>query len=472
MWALLFFGTLLWPGIALATPLALSTPPTLAFAEISITGSNEFLVIQNNSGSTINDLSIYWIYQHNKSNPAAAGATTTTQQLPSAKLNPGQTILLSANAQNTCGAAVAGRLSVSLVDSEGSLELLSSNNGTIASTDTDFVSWNGTSPTITDAVASASPQPVFYRYQSGSSSSWKKAILDPTVACQLDVAGDTNPVSTNSLVTATDSPSAVIVAASATLGIPFEDEGLIAPQITELLPNPTGTGNDGTDEFVELYNPNNVAFDLSGFTIETGLTTKHDFTFDSGSSIPAKSFVAYYSSDTNLTLSNSGGQAWLLDPDGNIISQSEAYGSAKDGQSWALANGAWYWTTKPTPNGPNVISQPVSASSSKTKTTPTTGVTTTSSSTSTGNNFSSGSTTTNAPPIHPWTLAAIGSAALLYAGYEYRADLANRLYQFRRYREARAAAGAGSKAASGSGIGIRLGRWQNDLSSWLGKRFK
>jgi type VI protein secretion system component VasF len=40
-------------------------------------------------------------------------------------------------------------------------------------------------------------------------------------------------------------------------------------------------------------------------------------------------------------------------------------------------------------------------------------------------------------PLHPGTLAAVVALALLYLGYEYRRDVANKIQQFREYRAAR-----------------------------------
>jgi hypothetical protein len=213
----------------------------------------------------------------------------------------------------------------------------------------------------------------------------------------------------------------------------------MAPQITELLPNPNGSGNDATDEYIELYNPNSVVFDLSGFTLESGLTTLHNYTFPDGSSLPPHGFKAYYASSTKLTLSNTSGQVKLLDPLGNSIAATEVYGTATDGQTWALANGVWYWTTQPTPEAPNVIKQPLTkitkaraagtASKTKTAIKPTAAAKKLKSP-PTGSK-SLNQDTAQPVPIHPWELALVGGLALLYGVYEYRKDLANYLRQCR-----------------------------------------
>jgi hypothetical protein len=92
--------------------------------------------------------------------------------------------------------------------------------------------------------------------------------------------------------------------------------------------------------------------------LQAGITTKHSYVFPAGTMLSVGGFTAFYASDTGLSLSNTTGQSDLLDPFGNTLSQTDVYGTAKDGQSWALANGKWYWTTEPTPSAANVIKQP------------------------------------------------------------------------------------------------------------------
>lgn len=221
--------------------------------------------------------------------------------------------------------------------------------------------------------------------------------------------------------------------------LPAADVGLMSPVITELLPNPAGTGNDASDEFVELYNPNAVPFDLSGFVLQPGTTSLHKFTFLAGTVLADHGFSAYYSTATRLSLSNGGGQVQLLDPFGKAVAGTASYGNADDGQAWALAKGKWYWTTDLTPGRADSIKQPAKTANSARKSSKS------SRSSSAGSKSpysgaaapaagnSAATDTTAITPIHPWTLALIASLALLYGAYEYRADLANRLYQLGNY---------------------------------------
>jgi hypothetical protein len=214
---------------------------------------------------------------------------------------------------------------------------------------------------------------------------------------------------------------------------------LAAPQVSEVLPNSAPPQTDADNEFIELYNSNSKPFDLSGFILQVGTTTIHKYTFPDGTTIEPKAFSAFYSSDTGLSLSNSEGRVAFLDPGGNTLGKTDEYVNAKDGYAWVRADGLWQWTTKPTPGAANVIIAPSSAGSSSKSA---------SGGSVKGANTSAGASPTapsaaeaNTTQVHPLVLAGIGSAALLYALYEYRYDLANQLYKFRRYRAARRAAG-------------------------------
>lgn len=240
--------------------------------------------------------------------------------------------------------------------------------------------------------------------------------------------------------------------------VPSTNNGLAAPEVTELLPNPASPQTDTDDEFIELYNPNGQAFDLSSYGLQSGTTTLHNYVFPTGTSLPAYGYSAFFSRSTHLSLSNTGGQARLLDPSGQVISQSEIYGAAADGQAWALVNDTiWQWTTTSTPGAANVIDSPApppsKATTSKTassKSSASTKKATTSSKKSTSKKPTLTTSAANVSgvkatsdkrlsPIHPVVLVMVGGLALLYALYEYRSDLANRFHQLKRYRENRRA---------------------------------
>lgn len=262
--------------------------------------------------------------------------------------------------------------------------------------------------------------------------------------------------------TATPTPGAANVAAAPTDArgaetpasnsdtIPATNNGLQAPQLTELLPNPASPQTDQDDEFIELYNPNDTDFDLSGYVLEVGLTTKHRYTIPDGVILSAHTYLAFLSADTGLALSNTSGQARLIDPLGAVVSQTDQYATAKDGQAWALLNDTWQWTARPTPGASNVgvvlaaakkATTPIvakkpkvkAASTTKTKAKPKAKATKT-------EQVAQKTTATTAAqrnPLHLQVLALIMVSALLYGAYEYRQDLANKFHQFRSNRAAR-----------------------------------
>jgi len=217
MVGLLLLG--LFPASAkAATPPDMIAPAGLSFVELKVTG-DEFVVLENNTGTDIHDLSSYWLENFNNVNPLAAGVNNSAQQLPSVGLAAGQTLLLSAATMPTCGAAVAGKLSLSLTDSGGFLELVQlgqNASGAVTQTPGDVVSWSSSNSGIIQKVPSSSKDPAaaYYRFQSGSSYSWQQADLEPTNICQLNVVVQTGTPAQSIVPTlgqAGSSPPATIV---------------------------------------------------------------------------------------------------------------------------------------------------------------------------------------------------------------------------------------------------------------------
>ncbi len=224
-------------------------------------------------------------------------------------------------------------------------------------------------------------------------------------------------------------------------------------QLTELLANPASPATDAKDEFVEIYNYGDDPVELTSFTIQTGNTYSYSYTISEGE-IGPHSYVVYTSGDTTLSLANSGGKARLLNPDGEVISETSPYSEADEGTAWAFANEIWQWTTTPTPGSANQITSPLSAvakaaaakkvsKTAKTTAKPKTSSVKAAKSSAAGNGGSDEAGTDEQPTsLHPNILAAIGGVALVYGAYEYRQDVANRFHQLRKYRETRRAARA------------------------------
>ncbi len=450
--------------------------PKLVVSQFKVTTSDgQYFTLFNPSSDTVLNLANYELEYFNNNDLTKA---TSSKIIPLAgSLAPQGYYMLSDGTATICYQQAVNTVSLGFSTTSGFVELLQLPDQTTAGTlvvpsVVDYVGWSkktssgndtlSITPATTSVVVPSGTSITWLRKLPASNaggSSWQSVRPDPANACSLQLVQSgaaPQPLSNpgNQLGVGQQPPATIVTLASSATdsgpSLPAADIGLATPQITELLPNPDGTGTDDSDEFIELYNPNPVAFHLIGFTLQTGTTTKHNYTFPDGAILAPQSFTAFYSADTNLSLSNSGGQADLLDPFGNLLSQTDPYSNAKDSQAWALANGMWYFTAQSTPNAPNVIKQTGSAkSSSSTKATATNnrtsspavkGATTTATSNGTA---SGGATNATAPtPIHPYMLAAVATLAVGYGVYEYRHDLANYFHQRRRNRAARRVARA------------------------------
>jgi hypothetical protein len=235
---------------------------------------------------------------------------------------------------------------------------------------------------------------------------------------------------------------------------------LLPPTITELLPNPATPQTDSVDEFIELYNPNDVPFDASGFVLEVGLATKHRSTLPAGTVLAPKSWTAFYSAATGLSMANDGGQARLFDSADTVVATTEAYATAPDGQAWMYNGTAWQWTTTPTPAAANtatvlpaVIKKPSTTTTAAKKTAAVKAAATTKAAAKkaaaktakapkaakaakTSTAFSPVAAATR-NPLHTGVLAAVGVFAISYGAYEYRNDIANKFHQLRQHRATR-----------------------------------
>ncbi|HSE61350.1 MAG TPA: lamin tail domain-containing protein [Candidatus Saccharimonadales bacterium] len=222
----------------------------------------------------------------------------------------------------------------------------------------------------------------------------------------------------------------------ATTETPPSDPQKPYPQlfITELLPDPASPQTDSDDEFIELYNPFGDPVDATGYMLEGGSDFRYHFTL-SGVIVPAGGYVAIPSSESHISLANSGTLVRLVNPAGEIVDTVANYGSAKSGQSWAKVDGVWQWTTSPTPGGANVIvvpAVPVAAKKAaakpavsktskiaKASTGATKAAKTTAAAASIGANKNQG----DGNGFSYWLLAPIGALAVGYIGYEYRHDI-------------------------------------------------
>jgi hypothetical protein len=400
----------------------------LLISQIKVTADNQFVSLYNNTDQAI-DMSTVSLMYFNSFKLSQATSTKNIQL--TGQLAAHSYYIVNDGSVDICYRAKLQSTSLGFSTKAGMVEVVrlnQSDNG-IDIVSQDFVAWSsgGASGGQTLPVDSAFLQ----RQQAGGSplpnGKWQPVKPNDSNPCQL-VTSDklSSPAASSARLLPAAPPAATIVSLDeSSLATGSPNNGLKAPSLTELLPNPAKPQTDANDEFIEIYNPNSQSFDLKGFKIQTAAgpaATKHTYTFPGGTKVAAKSYAAYPSANITISLTNSSGIVWLLDPSGKIISQTDAYADAKDGQTWALANGKWYWTSSPTPNTTNIIK-----ASAQTKKSNSPGVGTVKGiATGAASGSNDASQNKDKPKSNsPVVLVGVGVLAVVYGLYEYRRDLAN-----------------------------------------------
>ncbi len=129
---------------------------------------------------------------------------------------------------------------------------------------------------------------------------------------------------------------------------------LLPLTITELLPN--AAGSDNGNEFIEIYNPNDIDVELTNYVIYVGTINPKMYSFSIGLHISPHQYLAFYNTDIEFTLANTTSQVRLSSIDGVLIDETPAYDSPGDGMAWAVIDGNWQYTNQPTPNDMNLPS--------------------------------------------------------------------------------------------------------------------
>ena len=130
-------------------------------------------------------------------------------------------------------------------------------------------------------------------------------------------------------------------------------EIIVKIDITEILPN--AAGSDDGAEFIELYNPNDFAVQLSKYRFFVGPEFNDVYDFLGDVVIEAHSYKIFSNADIPYSLLNSSSRVLLALQNGVVVSEVPAYENPKDNQSWAYIEGAWQYTDNPTPGLPNDI---------------------------------------------------------------------------------------------------------------------
>lgn len=335
------------------TPLA----KELTVSQIKITG-DEFIILRNATNNNI-QLDNYWLQYFNDFDLTRT-TSASSSQLPGVWLQPGQEIMLAVGTAAACGPVWISKLSFSFKDAAGMLQILnlSQTGGIIGYKPEDQVSWSSKTadPVDIKGVSGSAAAQIHYRTDTG----WASAVTPPGCSA---ASTSTSPASNtpDTLTRPISSPPSILLSESnegaSISNIPPADAGLIAPQLSEILPNPASPKTDANDEYIELYNPNDKVFDLSGFKLQTGTSSAYTYTFPNGQfSLQPWEFKAFYSSVTNLSLSNTISEVKFLSPDGDVLGSSDAYSDAQDDYAWILADGLWQWSSVPSPDARNIVS--------------------------------------------------------------------------------------------------------------------
>lgn len=125
-------------------------------------------------------------------------------------------------------------------------------------------------------------------------------------------------------------------------------------QISEILPNATGV--DTGNEFIEIYNPNNIDVDLSGYIFSIGPSYNLSYDFPEGSRIRPNQYFVLFNDEIKFKLINTSGSVKLQAMDGYFTYETDIYDSPDEGVSWALIDGVWQYTNQPTPGNSNLVS--------------------------------------------------------------------------------------------------------------------
>jgi hypothetical protein len=127
--------------------------------------------------------------------------------------------------------------------------------------------------------------------------------------------------------------------------------------INELLPSPVGS--DAEEEWIEISNPNDFEFDVSGWKLQDTVGKTKTYIFSEGTKITAKGFLVLRRPITKITLNNDGDGLKLIDLDSKTIDEI-SYEKAKEGKSFAKTESGWVWSETLTPGTPNIVPSPIS----------------------------------------------------------------------------------------------------------------
>lgn len=113
--------------------------------------------------------------------------------------------------------------------------------------------------------------------------------------------------------------------------------------ITEVLPNPSGA--DEGQEAVELYNPNSVPVDITGWFLDDGsATTPTSSAYELSGSIGAGEYKVVVTPAGSFVLNNTGGDlVQLFSPDKKVVNSVTYTETASENKTYQKFSSGWQW---------------------------------------------------------------------------------------------------------------------------------
>ena len=167
----------------------------------------------------------------------------------------------------------------------------------------------------------------------------------------------TPAISVTPTPTPTVTPTATLSPTPVTPGFITLNEFLPAPKDIDF--NGDGEANL-LDEYIELYNPQDIPVSLAGWMLDDGEAGSHPWRLPDETTIDARGFLLFFRSETGVALNNTGDDVRLISPAGQII-DAYSYREVQWDQPWSRTvdgSGGWTMLYPPSPGGPNIAPPP------------------------------------------------------------------------------------------------------------------